>query len=112
MDFHQQAIDGHALGMWMIRQVLALLPEDLQILALLPQLPSRRLAEAVAPTSLGWDFVAWLILQVDDVLSQIPSPIVVLPKSHLFGWDFRNLVHSFLDHFLHLYKTVSRLCKQ
>lgn len=53
MDFHQQAIDGHALGMWMIRQVLALLPEDLQILALLPQLPSRRLAEAVAPTSLG-----------------------------------------------------------
>jgi len=53
MDFHQQAIDGHALGMWMIRQVLALLPDDLQILALLPQLPSRRLAEAVAPTSLG-----------------------------------------------------------
>eukprot|EP00434_Breviolum_minutum_P012982 symbB.v1.2.011445.t1/scaffold762.1/size178242/6 len=31
-------------------EVLALLPEDLQILALLPQLPSRRLAEAVAPT--------------------------------------------------------------
>lgn len=31
-------------------EVLALLPEDLQILALLPQLPGRRLAEPAAPT--------------------------------------------------------------